>query len=120
MSSYRGVCWDMRRKNWRVEIRGVDGKYQHIGYFEDEVEAAYAFDAHAIVNNSNAILNFSNKRQDDVVAEAARGRAVKKLTPVAKKTSHFRGVSKASYGSSKWRVRIQVRRKCYFIVHYSV
>lgn len=42
-SSYRGVHWDSRRERWVASIR-VSGKKTSIGAFEDEVQAAKAYD----------------------------------------------------------------------------
>jgi hypothetical protein len=38
-----GVCWNKKNRKWRAEI-GQDGKRQRLGYFDDEREAARAFD----------------------------------------------------------------------------
>lgn len=42
-SQYKGVSWHTRRGKWVVQIR-YDGKHHFIGYFDDEVEAALAYD----------------------------------------------------------------------------
>ena len=38
-----GVCWNKKNRKWRAEI-GQDGKRHRLGYFDDEREAARAFD----------------------------------------------------------------------------
>ena len=40
---YRGVNWETRASKWRVQIT-VDGIRQHVGYYDDEEDAARAFD----------------------------------------------------------------------------
>ena len=50
---------------------------------------AHAYDAHAIANGIDTPRNFPNEDEDDVVAEAERGRAAKKRKKLASKTSRF-------------------------------
>ena len=38
-SAFRGVCWDKGAKKWKASIQ-KDGKASHLGYFDDEEEAA--------------------------------------------------------------------------------
>jgi hypothetical protein len=45
-SKYRGVSWDKSRNQWEARIK-VAGKLEHLGYFDDEAEAARAFDTRA-------------------------------------------------------------------------
>ena len=42
-SQYKGIAWDKYRQKWQAYIN-VDGKRQHLGRFEDEREAARAYD----------------------------------------------------------------------------
>jgi hypothetical protein len=75
-SKYRGVCWDKRHNKWAVQITH-DGKLLHLGYFEDEEEAARAYDRAARAQHGEtAQLNFP--------AEGESG---------SRKSSKYRGVS---------------------------
>jgi len=40
-SGYRGVSWNKASQKWKAGVT-LDGKMHHIGYFDDEVEAARA------------------------------------------------------------------------------
>ena len=44
-SSYRGVSWFEKNRKWKARIRNATtGKQEHIGCFDDETEAARAYD----------------------------------------------------------------------------
>lgn len=43
-SQYKGVSWYRAYSRWRVMIM-VDRKAKHIGYYDDEIEAAKAYDS---------------------------------------------------------------------------
>jgi hypothetical protein len=46
-SKYKGVSWSKRRKKWRVRTH-IDYRCYYLGYFEDEIEAAMAYDKAAL------------------------------------------------------------------------
>lgn len=46
-SQFKGVCWHKQARKWRAQI-GVNCKLIHLGYFEDEIEAALAYNEAAI------------------------------------------------------------------------
>ena len=49
-SKYVGVCWNKSRNKWRAQIQ-VNGKLVHIGYFENEIDAAISHDKYVFRNN---------------------------------------------------------------------
>lgn len=58
-SGYKGVTWFKRDSKWRAAIM-IDRKMNHLGYFEDVVEAAKAYDIAAnMYFGEFARLNFS-------------------------------------------------------------
>ena len=46
-SKYKGVCYAKRRNKWQASIR-VDGKERFLGYFNNEEDAAKAYDEAAL------------------------------------------------------------------------
>ncbi len=59
-SKYKGVSWHKRDKIWSVGIR-INERRKHIGYFEDEIEAAKAYDKMAKLHFGEfACLNFKD------------------------------------------------------------
>jgi len=42
-SNYKGVCWDKARQRWMLQVGS-----KHYGRFDDEIEAAKAYDTKAI------------------------------------------------------------------------
>ncbi len=45
-SEFTGVTWSKKSNKWHAQIK-VAGKMEHLGYFDDEEEAARAFDTRA-------------------------------------------------------------------------
>jgi len=78
-SRFLGVYYSKQRGKWQALIR-IDGKYKHIGYFDDELEAARAYDARAVEQYGEfARLNFPDEwppeRRQGVQAVGAGPRA---------------------------------------------
>ncbi len=58
-SEYRGVWWHKTTGKWRVQIR-VEGRRIHLGEYDNEVDAALAYDAAALhYRGKAATLNFA-------------------------------------------------------------
>ena len=56
-SKYKGVCWNKRAKCWHSQIR-INSKFIYLGIFEDEKEAAKAYNRKAIeLFGEYALLN---------------------------------------------------------------
>jgi hypothetical protein len=41
-STYKGVCWDKKRKKWASNIR-INSKTKFLGYFDNEIDASNAY-----------------------------------------------------------------------------
>lgn len=60
-SRFRGVCWDKSRARWEAKIK-TGGRTSHLGRFDQEEDAARAYDAAATqLFGDFACLNFSVK-----------------------------------------------------------
>lgn len=84
-SQYRGVSWNIRNEVWQVKIRR-DGKLRHVGHFQDEVQAAKAYDRAARqVFGEFAWLNFPDEIEvESMVSDVTR--PVLEPMPVAERT----------------------------------
>jgi hypothetical protein len=61
-SRFKGVTWYGRYKKWRAQIQN-NGKEIHLGYFDDEEQAAHAYDKKAIeLFGEFACLNFPERK----------------------------------------------------------
>ncbi len=46
-SKFKGVCWHKGRQQWTAGI-WLEGRRQHLGYYEDEILAALVYDEEAL------------------------------------------------------------------------
>jgi hypothetical protein len=56
-SKYIGVCWHKSRSKWHARCK-IKGKRYHLGLFDDEIEAAQAYDCFVDENNLDRKKNF--------------------------------------------------------------
>ena len=89
-SKYWGVVWDARRGNWRARYVNEDGKRVHIGYFDNEEEAARAYNA--------KIVEFKLKRQTNPEING-------KLVAKPDLSSKYAGVN-WHHSRSSWQARV--------------
>jgi hypothetical protein len=90
-SRYRGVTWSTLAECWRVNIK-TNGVSRHVGGFDDEREAALAYDRVARHEHGvDAVLNFPAVPSGEAtVEEVRRERAALRKR---KASSRYRGVS---------------------------
>ena len=63
-SRYKGVCWSKKEHKWHAQIK-ENGRQTTIGYFDDETEAARAYDTKAKeLYGQFAALNFPESHKD--------------------------------------------------------
>jgi len=60
-SRFWGVTWDRRNKKWLARYDDADGKHRHVGYFDDEEEAARA------VNKAISDAGLEGRRKTNAV-----------------------------------------------------
>ena len=48
-SKFKGVGWYKSKNMWRARIK-IDGVHKHLGYFENENDAAKEYNIHAVLN----------------------------------------------------------------------
>jgi hypothetical protein len=92
-SKYRGVSWQKRNNKWKSTVYSSHQSvlHQHLGLFEDEEEAARAYDRAARAQHGEkAQLNFP--------AEGESG---------SRNLSKYRGVSRNSGRGKPWKANIR-------------
>ena len=68
-SKYVGVCWNKSRNKWRAQIQ-VNGKLVHIGYFENEIDAAISHDKYVFRNDlDNGFKQINCRLYPDEICE---------------------------------------------------
>ena len=99
-SGYKGVFWDKRMKKWCAKIV-CDGKQYYLGYFDDEAEAARAYDRKAVeLFGEFARLNFPHEWPPERLPEvyATRDAGVRRGDACVARTSKSK---KAKEGKRK-------------------
>jgi TPR repeat protein len=98
-SKYRGVCWHKSSNKWKVQLY-YDGKHHHLGCFEDEEEAAKAYDRAVITQHGSAATpNFEQPaKQHRGAGGTARTRA-----------GHMTTLSSSSLPSTRKRAKAQAK-----------
>ncbi len=90
-SSYIGVIWHARRARWRVNVCTGQGKSLHVALFDDEKDAAAAYDRIVLhMFGKDAVVNFPEKSLPASLKEVRR--EAWRLSKL-RKTSRYRGVS---------------------------
>ena len=101
-SKYRGVTWNKGDSKWLAKI-SVKGKTKYLGIFNEEEDAARAFDAEARrVRGAKASVNFPQTEME-----------IKR----AGYSSKYRGVSWHK-GHNKWRAEVRMEGKKVYLGHY--
>jgi hypothetical protein len=95
-SKFTGVSWNRTTKNWKATI-AIDGKVQHLGYFNNEDDAARAFDERAAPLGRR--VNFPGPVQAPAVKRGAHGIV-----------SQYTGVY-WNIGNEKWNTAITIDGK---------
>jgi len=115
-SMYKGVSWDKAMSAWRVKINAV-----HIGYFDNEHEAAKAYDESNIALNGAIYdheLNFPGKQYKEAFDNGTIGSNYlnykSRRDTLSRGTSNFRGVL-WDKGANTWRAKIKSKSKTIYL-----
>jgi hypothetical protein len=96
------VCWIKAKQKWHVTLQW-GGKKHHLGFFDDELEAAKQYDTAAREHlGVRAVLNFPPAGSQN---SGGRG------------SSTYRGVSWDKQ-KNKWRAQVQSAGKVHYIGHF--
>lgn len=110
-SSYKGVSWKDDLKKWGARIR-LYGKSIHIGFFDNELDAAIAYDIFAKKENAEYVsLNFPNATSKDINRVLAIIENPKKRKGCY---SIYRGVYQIK-GCKKCNAKITYKSKRYYL-----
>jgi len=115
VSKYRGVSWDKSMEAWRTKINSV-----HLGYFDDEKEAARAYDeaALALRGSKATTLNFPDRDYSKLASEGNWMKYQTKRKIVSRGTSKYRGVLWDRISKS-WRAKIKSGGKTKYLGVYA-
>jgi hypothetical protein len=111
-SKYRGVSWYKSSNKWKVQIN-YDGQQHRLGHFEDEEEAARAYDRAARAHQGEkAQLNFPTMKEQ-AAEEAKQQRWIK----CGEAGSKYRGVNWDKI-RNKWRPDISYDGKQHHLGYF--
>jgi hypothetical protein len=106
-SRYKGVGWHKQKGKWYAQIE-KDGHRSYLGYFDDEIDAAYMYDRTARrLHGAFALTNFPT---DD----PSRGIPVRRQVEGRPMTSRYKGV-RLSRHRGKWRAEIMKDRRTLYL-----
>ena len=90
--NYKGVCWTEEKQKWKAEIK-KDYKIVFLGYFDTEINAAIAYNDHALYLNQNENTEYSINEIENYILNprnvAEKNQKIKQVL----KSSSFTGVS---------------------------
>ncbi len=90
-SRFKGVSWNSERQCWRANIR-IDGRTRFLGQFDDEKDAASAYDAKAReLFGEFALTNFplDGRPDDAIVLLEPQGKSSPPCAPAGPASCHF-------------------------------
>jgi hypothetical protein len=96
-SKYKGVHWDKARLSWVASCHFENGQQKHLGVFEEETEAAKAYDSAVLaIHGEFAYLNFP-ETAIPIMPE-----------PLRNQKSKYKGVT---WVKGKWTARIMIAKQ---------
>lgn len=92
-SQYKGVCWKKETARWSAKIT-YNGKTRHLGYFDDETDAARAYDESAQeLFGELACLNFPDNPLTQLEHSTRPVYSGQRKSKIRTCTSQYKGVS---------------------------
>jgi hypothetical protein len=105
-SRFVGVGWNKQRQLWRVKINH-NKKEIHIGFFDDEIKAAQAYNEKALeIYGEHATLNIIEPDANPGNEPAISGRLLPRSKKIRKNKSQSRGVSHKGNLKKPWMAMI--------------
>jgi prophage antirepressor-like protein len=109
--NYKGVCWVKGKKKWKAELK-KDYKISFLGYYDNEEEAAKAYNDYALFINEEENKNYVLNNIQDYIANPRNIPFLNKKRIMEKRTSKYTGVS---YNSQRkyYDISIKYNQKTY-------